>query len=142
MLIQGWKHSRLLNVALQRIAPTGEVLNSATLITSDGCVNPKMRAICPNPPTFEPPLGHQMRFRAVLFQGMNSGDEIFMSVRVVGCIESHDCTGTVSLRIQSQNLLFNGENLFFHFSNFTAECACVFRLNKRNVEPVYLCRDD
>lgn len=81
----------MINVALQRVAPTGEILNSATLITSDGCVNPTMRSICPNPPVFEPPLGHQMRFRAVLFQGMNSGDEMFMSVRVVGCIEHHDC---------------------------------------------------
>lgn len=87
----GWNHSRVSDVSLQRLSPSGEILNSATLIRSDGCVNPTMRTICPFEPVFEPPLGYRIGFRAVMFQGMRSGDEMIMTVRIVGCIDSHDC---------------------------------------------------
>lgn len=79
------------DVSLQRLAPTGEVLNSAMLVTTSGCVNPTMRSICPYPPVFEPPLGYRFGFRAVMFQGMKSGDEMVMSVRILGCIDQRDC---------------------------------------------------
>ena len=76
---------------LQRLGSNGQILNSANLIASNGCVNPTMKAICSAPPVFEPPLGHRLKFRAVMFQGMKSGDEMFMSVKVIGCIHSIDC---------------------------------------------------
>lgn len=50
-----------------------------------------MQSICPLPPVFEPPLGYRFGFRAVMFQGMKNGDEMQMSVRMVGCIDSRDC---------------------------------------------------
>lgn len=50
-----------------------------------------MQSICPLPPVFEPPLGYRLGFRAVMFQGMKNGDEIQMSVRIVGCVDSRDC---------------------------------------------------
>jgi len=87
----GWNHTRISDVILQRLAPSGEVVNSAILITTNGCVNPSMRAVCPAAPVFEPPLGHRLAFRAVMFMGMRSGDEMVMSVRVVGCLERKDC---------------------------------------------------
>lgn len=87
----GWNHSRVSDVSLQRVGPNGEVLNSATLIKSNGCINPQMHSICSHPPVFEPPLGHRLSFRAVMFQGMKSGDEMMMTVRIVGCMDHHDC---------------------------------------------------
>lgn len=50
-----------------------------------------MRSISPLPPTFEPPLGHRFGFRAVMFQGMKSGDEMIMSVKIAACIDQSDC---------------------------------------------------
>lgn len=87
----GWNHSRIADVSLQRLGPYGQVLNSAALITSNGCVHPAMLSICPLPPVFEPPLGHSLRFRAVMFEEMKSGDEMAINVRVVGCIDQSDC---------------------------------------------------
>lgn len=77
---------------MQRVTPSGKVLNAANLVSADGCVNPSMASICPNPPVFEPPFGHRVAFRAVMFQGMRSGDEMVMSVRVVACIDPADCS--------------------------------------------------
>ncbi len=76
---------------MQRLGPSGDVLNSVVLITSNGCVHPSMRSICPIPPTFELPLGHRLGFRAVMFQGMKSGDEMVMSVKIAACIDQSDC---------------------------------------------------
>ncbi|XP_037033119.1 uncharacterized protein LOC119072076 isoform X1 [Bradysia coprophila] len=87
----GWNYTRVSDVSLQRLGPAGDILNSVVLVTSNGCVHPKMRSICPVPPTFEPPLGHRLGFRAVMFQGMKSGDEMVMSVKIAGCIEQSDC---------------------------------------------------
>lgn len=91
MFRSGWNHSRVSDVTLQRIGSNGEVLNTAQLIKSNGCVNPSMQSICPLPPVFEPPLGYRFGFRAVMFQGMKNGDEMQMSVRIVGCMDSRDC---------------------------------------------------
>lgn len=87
----GWNHSRVTDVSLQRLSPGGDILNSATLIKSDGCVNPAMRLICPIAPVYEPPLSYRIGFRAAMFQGMKSGDEMVMRVRIVGCIDPRDC---------------------------------------------------
>lgn len=87
----GWNYSRIADVTLQRLGSFGQILNSAVLITSNGCVHPSMASICPLPPIFEPPLGHSLRFKVVMFQEMKSGDEMAISVRMVGCIDQRDC---------------------------------------------------
>lgn len=50
-----------------------------------------MKSICPLGPTFEPPLGHRLAFKVVMFQGMRSGDEVVMSIKISGCLDEHDC---------------------------------------------------
>lgn len=97
----GWNHSRLTDVALQRVGQNGEILNSASLVHSNGCINPAMRSVCSVPPTFEPPLGHRFGFHAVLFQGMKSGDEMLMTVRMVGCVDQRDCLSVSMLKLYS-----------------------------------------
>lgn len=94
----GWNHSRLSDVTLQRIGGNGELLNSAILVKSNGCINPAMQSICSIPPIFEAPLGYRLGFRVVMFQGMKSGDEMQVNVRIIGCVNRKDCS-VVSLSL-------------------------------------------
>ncbi|EDW00694.1 uncharacterized protein LOC6559168 [Drosophila grimshawi] len=90
----GWNYTKLSDVQLQRISSTGELLNSAQLITPRGCLNPAMQSICAHPPSSELPLGQRLHFRAVMFPGMHSGDVLVMSMRITGCLEREDCQPT------------------------------------------------
>ncbi|KAH8297009.1 hypothetical protein KR044_003318 [Drosophila immigrans] len=87
----GWNYTKLSDVQLQRLSPVGEVLNSAQLITSSGCLNPAMQSICAHEPNFEPPLGQRLHFRSIMFPGMLSGDLLVMSMRITGCLDHEDC---------------------------------------------------
>ncbi|XP_054737888.1 uncharacterized protein LOC129244296 [Anastrepha obliqua] len=87
----GWNYTKLTDVNVQRVSPTGELLNNVALITSRGCINPSMQSVCTQPPSFDPPLGHRLAFKAVMVQGMRSGDELIISMRITGCLEAHDC---------------------------------------------------
>uniref|UniRef100_A0A182RY06 ZP domain-containing protein n=1 Tax=Anopheles funestus TaxID=62324 RepID=A0A182RY06_ANOFN len=87
----GWNFTRLSEVVMQRLSPTGTVLNSASLVNANGCLNPLMRAISPIAPVFEAPLGYRLGFRAAMFQGMRSGDEMVLRVRIVGCVDRREC---------------------------------------------------
>ncbi|XP_052888491.1 uncharacterized protein LOC128296994 [Anopheles moucheti] len=87
----GWNFTRLSEVVMQRLSPTGTVLNSASLVNTNGCLNPLMRAISPVAPVFEAPLGYRLGFRAAMFQGMRSGDEMVLRVRIVGCVDRREC---------------------------------------------------
>uniref|UniRef100_A0ABK8FY12 ZP domain-containing protein n=1 Tax=Anopheles gambiae TaxID=7165 RepID=A0ABK8FY12_ANOGA len=87
----GWNFTRLSEVVMQRLSPTGTVLNSASLVNANGCLNPLMRAISPVAPVFEAPLGYRLGFRAAMFQGMRSGDEMILRVRIVGCVDRREC---------------------------------------------------
>ncbi|XP_049547432.1 uncharacterized protein LOC125958245 [Anopheles darlingi] len=87
----GWNFTRLSDVVMQRLSPTGTVLNSASLVTAGGCLNPLMRAISPLAPVFEAPLGYRLGFRAAMFQGMRSGDEMILRVRIIGCVDRREC---------------------------------------------------
>uniref|UniRef100_A0A182FU78 Uncharacterized protein n=1 Tax=Anopheles albimanus TaxID=7167 RepID=A0A182FU78_ANOAL len=87
----GWNFTRLSDVVMQRLSPTGTVLNSASLVTAGGCLNPLMRAISPVAPVFEAPLGYRLGFRAAMFQGMRSGDEMILRVRIIGCVDRREC---------------------------------------------------
>uniref|UniRef100_A0A336LLZ0 CSON013703 protein n=1 Tax=Culicoides sonorensis TaxID=179676 RepID=A0A336LLZ0_CULSO len=87
----GWNYTRISDVALQRFSPQGELLNSVNLISPNGCLNNLMRNICPHEPIFEPPLGYKLGFKAFMFQGMKSGDELVMNVKLNGCLYKRDC---------------------------------------------------
>lgn len=50
-----------------------------------------MKGICTQTPTFDAPLGYKLPFKAVMFQGMRSGEELIMSMRITGCLEHQDC---------------------------------------------------
>ncbi|XP_036334728.1 uncharacterized protein LOC118745310 [Rhagoletis pomonella] len=87
----GWNYTKLTDVNVERVSPSGELLNNVALITPRGCINPSMQSICTQPPSFDPPLGHRLNFKAVMFQGMHSGDELVISMRITGCMEARDC---------------------------------------------------
>lgn len=87
----GWNFTKITDISMQRLGSAGETLNTVSLVANDGCINPTMKSICPHPPQYEPPLGQRFGFRAVMFQGMKSGDEVVMSIRLMGCINRNDC---------------------------------------------------
>ncbi|XP_018796713.1 PREDICTED: uncharacterized protein LOC108973722 [Bactrocera latifrons] len=87
----GWNSTKLTDVHVQRISATGELLNNVALVTKQGCINPSMQSVCTQPPSYDPPLGHRLTFKAVMFQGMRSGDELVLSMRITGCLEERDC---------------------------------------------------
>lgn len=76
---------------MQRISPSGEILNNVQLVTSHGCLNPSMQGVCTQAPSFDAPLGYKLPFKAVMFQGMRSGEDVIMSMRITGCLEYQDC---------------------------------------------------
>ncbi|EDV56441.1 uncharacterized protein LOC6546602 [Drosophila erecta] len=90
----GWNYTKLSDVQLQRIATGGEVLNTVQLVSSSGCLNPAMQAICAHPPSLDPPLGQRLHFKAVMFPGMRSGEVLVISMRITGCLEREDCLVT------------------------------------------------
>lgn len=90
----GWNYTKITDISMQRLGSAGEVLNTASLVSHNGCLNPSMRSICTVPPQYEPPLGQRFGFRAVMFQGMKSGDEVVMSIRISGCVSKSDCDTT------------------------------------------------
>ncbi|XP_063708836.1 uncharacterized protein LOC134837394 [Culicoides brevitarsis] len=87
----GWNYTRISDIALQRFSPQGELLNSVNLVSPNGCLNHLMRNVCPHEPVFEPPLGYKFGFKAFMFQGMKSGDELVMNVKLNGCLYKRDC---------------------------------------------------
>lgn len=90
----GWNYTKITDINMQRVGAAGEILNTANLVSNNGCINPTMKSICTVPPQYEPPLGQKFGFRAVMFQGMKSGDEVVMSIRIMGCISEKDCEPT------------------------------------------------
>uniref|UniRef100_A0A1A9X5H8 ZP domain-containing protein n=1 Tax=Glossina brevipalpis TaxID=37001 RepID=A0A1A9X5H8_9MUSC len=87
----GWNYAKLTDIIFQRISPDGNVLQEVVLITSEGCLNPIMLSVCQGI-IFEGPLAYKLPFKAFMFQGMSSGDELIMSIRITGCLYSKDCS--------------------------------------------------
>lgn len=87
----GWNYTKITDISMQRLGASGEVLNAVSLVSQNGCINPTMKSVCTIPPQYEPPLGQRFGFKAVMFQGMRSGDEVVMSIRVIGCVNKYDC---------------------------------------------------
>ncbi|XP_053689002.1 uncharacterized protein LOC128738140 [Sabethes cyaneus] len=126
----GWNYTRLSEVVMQRLSPTGSVLNSAILVATNGCVNPAMKAICPAAPIVESPLSNRLAFRAAMFQGMHSEDEMVLRVRVVGCVERRECIveNCATLRSKRETTINSGPNATVEHE-FPSEVATIsFRI--------------
>lgn len=81
-------------VVAHRITSTPSVrttTNSVTLVNSAGCRLPSMKGVCPEQPRHVTPLTVTLPMRAFMFQGAKSGDEMVLSVRMVGCLQAEDC---------------------------------------------------
>ncbi|GAB0090759.1 uncharacterized protein DMENIID0001_055180 [Sergentomyia squamirostris] len=87
----GWNFTGMSDISLVRISQSGEVVNSVILVTPEGCINPSMRAICPENISYDPPRGQKLLFRAASFPEMLPGEELALNVRIFGCLRSQDC---------------------------------------------------
>lgn len=54
-------------------------------------MNTLMKNVCPLEPVLDSPLGYRFGFKAFMFQGMKSGDDVVMNVKLSGCIFKQDC---------------------------------------------------
>lgn len=91
-VFSGWKYSRMGDVLMRRLLPQGRSgQDSVTLIDALGCRIPAMRTVCPEQPKQIDHLTTTLTFRAFMFQGANSGDEMILSVRMLGCLQPEDC---------------------------------------------------
>lgn len=80
------------DVIMRRLLPQGRLSQeSATIIDSLGCRVAAMKSVCPEQPRQLDPLTTTLTFRAFMFQGSNSGDEMVLSVRMYGCLQQEDC---------------------------------------------------
>lgn len=64
---------------------------SVVLVDNTGCRDARMRSVCPDNPLQVAPLVTTLAVKAFMFQGMDSGDEMIMSVRMIGCLLQEDC---------------------------------------------------
>lgn len=64
---------------------------SLTLVEENGCRSPGIRSIVPAQPRQITPLDNVLNFRAFLFQDSTRGDDMVLSVRMLGCLNSQDC---------------------------------------------------
>lgn len=88
----GWKYSRLGEVIVHHVSKSGRVdSRSAVLVDNAGCRDARMRSVCPDNPIQVSPLVTTLAVKAFMFQGMDNGDEMIMSVRTIGCLLQEDC---------------------------------------------------
>ncbi|KAJ8960896.1 hypothetical protein NQ318_020195, partial [Aromia moschata] len=83
----GWRFSRVGPV----IVRSSSTQKSVTLIEENGCRSSGMRSICPFQPRQLSPLDTVLHFRAFLFQSSSKGDDMLLSVRMLGCMHAQDC---------------------------------------------------
>ncbi|KAI8124841.1 hypothetical protein FF38_04461 [Lucilia cuprina] len=133
----GWNYTKLSDVSLQRISPSGEILNNVQLITSQGCLNPSMKGICTQTPSFDAPLGYKLPFKAVMFQGMRSGEELIMSMRITGCLEQQDCYVNTDQcnNFNTSNLKRRKRDLFNSTSHNNTEISEISKISFRVIMP-------
>lgn len=95
-LILGWRFSRMGEVLVHHVSHSAQVQQRAlTLVDSAGCRDIRMKAVCPDNPAQTSPLVSTLALRAFMFQGMASGDEMVMSVRMIACLHYEDCHSKV-----------------------------------------------
>ncbi|KAJ8983776.1 hypothetical protein NQ317_000336, partial [Molorchus minor] len=102
----GWKASRMGPV----IVRSANSKKSVTLIEENGCRSPGMKSICPFQPRQISPLDTILHFRAFLFQSSSKGDDMLVSVRMLGCLNIPDCyqVGRYTRRVLKNVLLSKG----------------------------------
>lgn len=76
---------------MKRISSSRSNQDVIVLLDSLGCRIPTMKSVCPEQPRQIGPLVTTFPFRAFMFQGANSGDEMILSVRMIGCLLYEDC---------------------------------------------------
>lgn len=93
----GWRFSRLGEVTVHHVSNGGRTVRqrAVNLLDSAGCRDARTRAICPADPVQPGPLITTFGVRAFMFQGMQSGDEMLMSVRIIACLNYEDCHSKV-----------------------------------------------
>lgn len=85
-------------VLVHHVSNSGQVQQRAlTLVDSAGCRDIRMKAVCPDNPVQSSPLVSTLALRAFMFQGMASGDEMVMSVRMIACLHYEDCHSKVMI---------------------------------------------
>ncbi|KAL3282552.1 hypothetical protein HHI36_005732 [Cryptolaemus montrouzieri] len=83
----GWHYVRMDSVVMK----SATTQQSATLIDDNGCTVPSMRNVCPDQPRQINPLMVVLPFRAFLFQGNQDTEEMVLSLRMIGCLNTKDC---------------------------------------------------
>lgn len=126
----GWNYTKITDISMQRLGSSGEVLNTVNLVSHNGCINPSMKSVCTLPPQYEPPLGQRFGFKAVMFQGMKSGDEVVMSIRILGCVNRNDCESPVQC-----GLLKNGGRIRRHAKETADDHVEITRISYRVADP-------
>lgn len=68
-----------------------KIMNSLWILDNNGCLNPDVRKICSREQYRISPLETYLIFQAFMFENMRENDEIFLTVKVTGCLEGADC---------------------------------------------------
>lgn len=68
-----------------------KIMNSLWILDTNGCLNPDVRKICSREQYRISPLETYLIFQAFMFENMRENDEIFLTVKVTGCLEGADC---------------------------------------------------
>ncbi|KAG5893031.1 hypothetical protein JTB14_026583 [Gonioctena quinquepunctata] len=83
----GWKFSRMGPVIIK----SSNSQRALTLVEENGCRSAGIRTICPFQPRQLTSLDNMLHFRAFLFQESSKGDDMVLSVRMLGCLNPQDC---------------------------------------------------
>ncbi|XP_047359130.1 uncharacterized protein LOC124952786 isoform X1 [Vespa velutina] len=89
----GWQYSRIGELTVHYIEKRQrkKIMNSLWILDTNGCLNPDVRKICSREQYRISPLETYLIFQAFMFENMKENDEIFLTVKVTGCLEGPDC---------------------------------------------------
>nr|XP_050858195.1 uncharacterized protein LOC127067401 isoform X1 [Vespula vulgaris]XP_050858196.1 uncharacterized protein LOC127067401 isoform X1 [Vespula vulgaris]XP_050858197.1 uncharacterized protein LOC127067401 isoform X1 [Vespula vulgaris]XP_050858198.1 uncharacterized protein LOC127067401 isoform X1 [Vespula vulgaris] len=93
ILFPGWQYSRIGELTVHYIEKKQQkkIMNSLWILDTNGCLNPDVRKICSREQYRISPLETYLIFQAFMFENMRENDEIFLTVKVTGCLEGADC---------------------------------------------------
>ncbi|KAL2724490.1 uncharacterized protein V1478_009003 [Vespula squamosa] len=89
----GWQYSRIGELTVHYVEKKQQkkIMNSLWILDPNGCLNPDVRKICSREQYRISPLETYLIFQAFMFENMKENDEIFLTVKVTGCLEGADC---------------------------------------------------
>lgn len=87
----GWTSSKIGEVKFQKPSKRNENVKSMTVLDSNGCVDPEVLEICPLDQYKISAMENYLQFESFMFDGMRENDEMWLSVRAIGCLENQDC---------------------------------------------------